>query len=128
MDEDPDPDTHLDVLSVLSLVFGGLLAVPFLMMLTFMAGFAAPFMGGMGRLGTAMMGLMVLAMLAAVALLLATGIGLRMRAPWARTVGFATCALALFNVPIGTAYGLYGFWVLTRPGVEAELSAGRSPA
>ncbi len=128
MGSDADLDTHLHVLSVLSLVLGGLMAVPVLLMLALVAGFAAPFMGGMGPLEAGMMGLVLLALLAAVVLLLATGLGLHRRASWVRTVGFATCALALFNVPVGTAYGLYGFWVLTRPGVEAELASDRAPA
>lgn len=123
MTSDADLDTHLRVLSVLSLVLGGLMAAMVLVMIVFMSGFAWSMPGRMGALGAGMMSLMVLALLAVVSLLLATGLGLDRRASWARPVGFATCALALFNVPIGTAYGIYGLWVLTRPGVDASLQA-----
>jgi hypothetical protein len=49
---------------------------------------------------------------------LLAGYGLLQRKPWARVLALIVGALHVFNVPIGTALAVYGFWVLTQP--EAE--------
>lgn len=38
---------------------------------------------------------------------------------WARMLGLVLCAISLFNVPLGTAMAVYGFWVLLKP--ESEV-------
>ena len=40
------------------------------------------------------------------------GIGLLRLSPWPRILGIVVSALHLFNIPIGTALGIYGLWVL----------------
>lgn len=40
------------------------------------------------------------------------GIGLLKMQPWARILVIVLSALGLLNVPIGTALGIYGLWVL----------------
>ena len=40
------------------------------------------------------------------------GIGLMQFKPWARVAGIILSVLDLFNVPFGTALGIYGLWVL----------------
>jgi len=50
-------------------------------------------------------------MIAAVISIMA-GWGLLQRAPWARLLGLILAFLALFNVPFGTAIGVYTLWVL----------------
>jgi len=40
------------------------------------------------------------------------GWGLLQRAPWARLLALILAFLALFNVPFGTAIGVYTLWVL----------------
>lgn len=47
------------------------------------------------------------------------GIGLVKFQPWARILTIVLSALNLLNVPLGTALGIYGFWVLLRPETEA---------
>lgn len=47
------------------------------------------------------------------------GAGLLKFRPWARMLTIVLSALNLLNVPIGTALGVYGFWVLLRPDTEA---------
>jgi hypothetical protein len=42
----------------------------------------------------------------------AAGWGLLQREPWARVVTLVVSFLALFNVPLGTALGIYSLWVL----------------
>ena len=46
------------------------------------------------------------------------GYGLLNLRPWARIFGFFFAAFALVHVPIGTALGLYTFWVLLKPQTE----------
>jgi hypothetical protein len=43
---------------------------------------------------------------------LCVGMGLRQRAPWARTAALILGVLALFHPPFGTALGVYSLWVL----------------
>ncbi len=43
---------------------------------------------------------------------LMAGWGLLQRAPWARLLALILAFLALFNVPFGTAIGVYTLWVL----------------
>ena len=43
------------------------------------------------------------------------GIGLYHRKNWARILILIVSAIDLFNVPIGTALGIYSIWVLVQP-------------
>ncbi len=43
---------------------------------------------------------------------LLAGYGLLMYRPWARTLALILCFLNLLNIPLGTALGAYGLWVL----------------
>ena len=52
------------------------------------------------------------------------GIGLLKYAPWSRMLVIVLSAIELLNVPFGTALGIYGLWVLTKPQAEALLSSG----
>jgi predicted nucleic acid-binding Zn ribbon protein len=48
------------------------------------------------------------------------GWGLLHREPWARIVTIILAFLALFNVPFGTALGIYTLWVLLPAGSDVE--------
>jgi hypothetical protein len=48
------------------------------------------------------------------------GWGLLQREPWARIVTIVLAFLALFNVPFGTALGIYSLWVLLPAESDAE--------
>jgi hypothetical protein len=50
---------------------------------------------------------------------LIAGIGLVKFQSWARILTIVLSALNLVNFPLGTALGVYGFWVLLRPETEA---------
>lgn len=52
---------------------------------------------------------------------LAAGHGLWRERGWGRTLGLPVCAVSLLSVPFGTAYGVYGLWVLTRDEVRQRL-------
>jgi hypothetical protein len=49
---------------------------------------------------------------------LATGYGLLTFRPWARIVGVVLSAVSLINLPVGTALGAYGLWVLLSKDTE----------
>lgn len=58
---------------------------------------------------------------------LLAGYGLLSRKPWARMLALVVGILGLVNFPLGTAIGLYTFWVLTQP-VAADVFAAPEPA
>jgi hypothetical protein len=66
--------------------------------------------------------LSVIALLVAAkaALGFATGWGLLQREPWARMLTIVLAFLALFNIPFGTALGIYTLWVLLPAESDAE--------
>ena len=64
---------------------------------------------------------MLIAVKAAVGFL--AGWGLLQREPWARILVIVLAFLALFNVPFGTALGIYTLWVLLPAGADAEYEA-----
>jgi hypothetical protein len=47
-----------------------------------------------------------------------TGIGLLKRRPWSRTLALVLGCLALPNVPLGTALGIYTIWFYTQAGSD----------
>ena len=116
-------DTHVRILGILHLVFGGLgilLAIFFLVLFGGVTGviglsaasddasLAIPIVGGIGAL-------IVLATLVLSLPGLIAGWGLLQYRPWARTLTLALSVFELFHVPFGTALGFYGFWVLLSP-------------
>jgi hypothetical protein len=50
------------------------------------------------------------------------GIGLMRFKPWARPFGMILLTFSLLNVPLGTAVGLYGLWVLMSPEADEVFS------
>jgi len=48
------------------------------------------------------------------------GWGLLQRAPWARMLTIVLSFIALFNIPLGTALGIYSLWVLLPAQSERE--------
>jgi len=58
-----------------------------------------------------------------------TGWGLTQREPWARVLALVLAFVSLFNVPFGTALGVYTLWVLMPATSEEEyevLSSARA--
>lgn len=115
-------DTHVRVLGVLHIVLGGLGAVIALGILLVFGGIA----GIVGAVAVpedpdALLAIPILSLIGGaiffVVLLLSlpsiiAGIGLLKYKPWARIMTIVLCAINLINVPIGTAIGVYGLWVL----------------
>jgi hypothetical protein len=51
---------------------------------------------------------------------IAAGVGLLQRQRWGRTLTIILGIIALFNVPFGTALGIYTLWVLMSPNADQE--------
>lgn len=124
-------DTHFTVIAILNLVF----AVPVLgfgMVIFFGALVGAGFVGALGDvpgLGAliASAGLVVGLGFVLLALPgLVSAIGLLQRRSWAKIWTIVAGALSLVNFPIGTAFGVYAIWAMTRPETEARLGDARS--
>lgn len=56
------------------------------------------------------------------------GWGLIKLRPWARVLCIILSAFHLLNVPLGTALGVYGFWVLFSEEGRRILEAGSAPS
>jgi hypothetical protein len=59
---------------------------------------------------------------------LITGIGLLKYRPWARILGIALSVINLIHIPIGTALGIYGLWVLLNKDTEGMFKTGTVPS
>ncbi|MBA3231643.1 MAG: hypothetical protein H0T05_02375 [Acidobacteria bacterium] len=119
--------THVKVLAVLYLVLSGLFVLGALLLMVVVGGavtavgtaaasddaaIALPIIGVTGMT-------LVIFLLALAIPGLLTGWGLLNFRPWARILGIVLSAINLLNVPIGTALGLYGLWVLLSKETEA---------
>lgn len=126
--------SHIRTLAILHIAFavvamlGGLLALALFGGLATFVGFAAG--GADAGIGSAVLGIVGGAIFFFTFVLalpgLIVGIGLLNFRPWARVGGIILSALELLNVPIGTALGLYGLWVLLKP--ESEALFAERPA
>ncbi len=63
-------------------------------------------------------GIALLAIVAVSAPSIVAGIGLLKFRPWARVLSMVLSVIHLFNVPLGTALGVYGLWVMLQPGTQ----------
>ena len=102
----------------------------------FLAFFGFLFFAGLGIVSGDSEALPILSFFGCVALVLfgvfavpgiLAGFGLLARRPWGRILGIVVAILNLFNIPIGTAFGIYALWVLTEAEAEAYFeTAGES--
>jgi hypothetical protein len=112
-------ETHVKVLGVLHIVFGALGVLLGLGIFALFGGVAGlvqldndpdaaavvPFLGAMG-------GFVLIILLALSIPGIAAGVGLLSYRPWSRILTIVLSILDLLNVPLGTALGVYGLWVL----------------
>jgi len=122
---------HVKILGILHIVFGALgvfAAIVILMIFGGLSAFvglsdhtpegfpAVPILGAIGAFVFVL--IMVLSLPG-----LIIGIGLVQFRPWARMAGIILSALDLLSVPLGTALGVYGFWVLLNRETEQMFLA-----
>ena len=50
------------------------------------------------------------------------GLGLIYRKSWSRILALVVCVVKLFNIPFGTALGIYGMWVLMQDNTIESLN------
>jgi hypothetical protein len=125
-------ETHVRVLGVLNIVFGGLGLLTAMMLAVVFAGAAAA-VGIDGDADAAvaipiigLTGMATVSFLAAWSLPgIIIGIGLLRLRPWARIAGIVVSILGLIVFPVGTLLGVYGLWVLFSKDSE-RLFTGRS--
>ena len=127
---------HVKILGVIHIVMGGLcVLIGLAVMIAFLFGGALAAVGAAhdpdAAIAAPVLGLIggVLFFLIAVLAVpgIIAGVGLLKYRPWARILTIVLSALHLFNVPIGTALGIYGFWVLLNSETE-RLFAGPGAA
>ena len=127
---------HVKILGILHIVFGSLGIVGAVIVLLIFGGIAGiigvsadtndsdratgmAVMGGIGLL------VFIIILVLSIPSLVA-GIGLLKYKPWARMLTIVLSALDLLHVPVGTALGIYGLWVLLNQQTEA-LFRGSPP-
>jgi len=124
---------HVKILGVLHIIYGSIGVVVGLIAFMVLGGIAGlvsisdhspdsavagSILGGIGGL--------VFICLAAISLPgIIAGWGLTQFKPWARILALVMSAFELFSIPLGTALGIYGFWVLLKP--ETEMLFNQPP-
>jgi hypothetical protein len=123
-------ETHIKVVGILHVALGSLGVLGALIVLVVFGGLASivsmsdhapdaaaavPILGGIGGIVAIVIAIFSLPGLIG-------GIGLLKMASWSRVFMIVISALDLLHIPFGTALGIYGLWVLTKPETEALLS------
>lgn len=120
----PDLAEHVRFLGILTVALGAVAAIGWVFLLV-AAGFiwfpAGDPSAMIDEAFWALVGVITLALVAGFGI--AAGAGLLSRQAWSRPIAFGVAVASLLLFPFGTVYGVYGLWVLTRDGVEAELDA-----
>jgi hypothetical protein len=115
-------EQHVKILGVLYVVIGGLGVAAALVVFGIFGGIAG--MAHAGRNPEAapffvLLGSLVMTIVLAISLpSVIAGVGLLYFRPWARILTIILSVLHLFSIPVGTALGIYGLWVLLQQGTE----------
>ncbi len=121
---------QVKILGILHIVFGALCVLGGLIALAVMGGIAG-IVGSTDQSNDAAVAVPVLAAIGVFVCVLCLvvglpglvgGIGLLQYQSWARITIIVISALDLIHIPIGTALGIYGFWVLLNPQTEAMFN------
>jgi hypothetical protein len=125
---------HVQILGILNIAWGSLGLVGALIVMMIFGG-AAGIIGTAARhdpgAGVAISivsfvgGLIFLILLIASIPSIVAGVGLLNGASWGRILAIIVSVLHLFNLPFGTALGIYGLWVLLSQETQSEF-VGRS--
>ena len=120
-----DSETHVSIvawlhvgLSILGFCVAALVFLFFVVVGLLLAADEAASLGILAVIGTVVGGFLFLLSVPG----LVGGIGLLKRQDWARLLVIIISVLHLFNVPVGTAVGVYSLWALTRQETAALFS------
>ncbi len=128
-------EQHVKILGVLNIVWGALGALGGLVLLAIFGGVYGIAGVAIGHNPGAQIALPIIAIIGSVIafflLILSVpsiiaGIGLLYFKPWARIFALVISVLHLFNIPIGTALGIYGLWVLLSQEGQRCFSSDRA--
>lgn len=125
---------HVRILGILHIVFGvlGLLIALILLGVFGVGAMAIAMEGGSDAAAAPIMGGIGLVVCGLVAVFsipgIAAGFGLLKYRSWARILALVISALNILSVPIGTALGIYGFWVLLQNETEAMFRPAQTYA
>ena len=109
-------EQHVKILGWASIIYSGLLLLLAIGLFLIISGAGVISGDRQAMLVTGAVGTFLAVILTILALPgVITGFGLLKFRPWARIVGIVLSALHLFAFPLGTALGVYGFWVLLNP-------------
>jgi len=119
-------ETHVKVLGILHIVFGALGILAGLGLLVLFGGIAglveATVSSQDARVAIPILNIVAWALFGFLFVIsipgVIAGMGLLQFQNWARILTIVLSALDLLNVPIGTALGVYGLWVLLSSGTE----------
>ena len=124
-----DSETHVRLVAWLHIILSvlGLLAAAFVLLLFVGVGLLLAVADESEAMGIlAVIGTFIAVFLFLVSVPgLVGGIGLLKRQNWARILVLILSVLQLFNIPFGTAVGIYSLWVLTREETMALLGETR---
>ena len=124
---------HVKILGILHIVFGSIFVLGGMTALLVMGGIAG-IVGVSDQSADNPAAIPILAIIGAIVCVLClvlgipgiiAGVGVMQYRPWGRVVMIVLSALDLLNVPIGTALGIYGLWVMLNR--ETELMFLRPP-
>lgn len=112
---------HIQILGILNVVYGSFGIIAALIIMVIFGG-AAGIIGIASRqepdamiaipIVTLVGGIIFFVLLITSLPAIVAGIGLLRMASWSRIVAIIVSVLHLFNIPLGTALGVYGLWVL----------------
>jgi len=128
-------EQHVKILGVLNIVWGAMGALGGLVLLAIFGGVYGIAGVAIGHNPGAQIALPIIAIIGSVIALfllilsvpsIIAGIGLLYFKPWARIFALVISVLHLFNIPIGTALGIYGLWVLLSQDGQHCFSSGRA--
>jgi len=123
-------EQHIKIVAILNIILGALGLCIALFVLVFFGGLAG--LAGSQPDPEAEVGAAVLGAIGGIAALLVAaisapgliaGIGLLSYKPWAQTLTIIVSILHLLNIPLGTALGIYGLWVLLKDETKAFIKA-----
>jgi hypothetical protein len=119
-------EQHVKIFAILNIVIGALGVLVALFVLLFFGGLAG--LVGADHDPDGPVGAVALGMVGGIAFFaisifsvpsIIAGVGMLKLREWSRVLGMVMSALHLLNIPLGTALGIYGFWVLTKDETRA---------
>lgn len=114
---------HIKILGILFVARGILSAMGGLLILLLFSsgGFGIPGLGNMTILIFIMRAIAIFIIIRGIPEIIC-GAGLLSRMKWSRIFGIIMSIVDILSVPIGTALGIYGLWVLFKPETEQLLN------